>query len=139
MTAIARTPPVRERSLLRNALWFDALSVAGLGLLLALLAGALQPWLGLDAGFLRAVGLLVLLPFSAFLAWTASRERIAHGAVRWIVALNALYVAASFGILLFGWVQPTALGAAFVILQALIGGAVALVEWVALGRAQRAA
>lgn len=122
------------RSLLRNALWFDALSVAGLGLLLALAAGALQPWLGLDAGFLRIVGGVVLLPFAAFLAWVASRAQTPHVAVRWIVALNALYVLASFAILLFGWVRPTPLGTAFVVLQALIGGAVAAVEWVALRR-----
>lgn len=122
------------RSLLRGALWFDALSVAGLGLLLVLLAGVLEPWLGLEAGFLRTVGLLILLPFAAILAWTASRTPIPHPAVRWIVALNALYVLASFAILLFAWVRPTALGMAFVILQASIGGAVAAVEWVALMR-----
>ena len=122
------------RSLLRGALWFDALSVAGLGLLLVLLAGVLEPWLGLESGFLRTVGLLVLLPFAAFLAWTASRTPIPQPAVRWIVALNALYVLASFAILILGWVQPTALGTAFVVVQAVIGGAVAAVEWVALRR-----
>ena len=126
--------PADSRSLLRSALWFDALSVAGLGALLALLADLLEPWLGLDAGFLRTVGGLILLPFAAFLAWAASRVPIPHAAVRWIVALNALYVLASFAILGFGWVQPSALGRAFVILQALIGGAVAVVEWMALRR-----
>lgn len=135
MTAVAHAAPAgRPRSLLRSALWFDALSVAGLGLLLLLMAGTLEPWLGLDAGFLRAVAILVLLPFAVLLAWTASRERTPRAIVGWIVGLNALYVAASFAILLFGWVQPTALGTAFVVAQALIGGAVALVEWVALRR-----
>lgn len=136
--AIAPSTTLRSRSLLRNALWFDALSVAGLGLLLALTAGALEPWLGLDAGLLRGVAALVLLPFAAVLAWTASRERIPRAAVGWIVGLNALYVAASFAILLFGWVQPTTLGTAFLIVQALIGGAVAVVEWVASRREARA-
>lgn len=133
MTAITQAPNVRARSLLRTSLWFDALSVAGLGLLLLLLAGLLEPLFGIDAGFMRAVGAL-LLPFAAFLGWTASRDRIPRAAVLWIIALNALYVVASFAILLLGWLQPSALGTAFVIAQALVGGAVAVVEWVGLQR-----
>lgn len=136
-TALAPSLPTPARSLLRGALWFDALSVAALGLLLALPAAALEPWLGLSAAFLRGVGVWVLLPFAAALAWTASRPRIPRAMVGWIVALNALYVAASFAILLLGWVQPTALGTAFVIVQALIGGAVAALEWVGLQREPR--
>jgi hypothetical protein len=133
MTAITHAPSTRSRSLLRTALWFDALSVAGLGLLLLLLGDALSSLFGIEAGFLRAVGVL-LLPFAAFLALTASRERISRVAVGWIVALNAVYVLSSFAVLLLGWLQPTALGSAFVIAQALVGGAVAGVEWIALTR-----
>jgi len=133
MTAIAQPLSLRARSLLRTALWFDALSVAGLGLLLLALAGVLSPLFGIDAEFMRAVGAL-LLPFAAFLARTATHERIPRAAVGWIVALNALYVAASFAILLLGWLQPTALGTVFVIAQALVGSAVAAFEWIGLQR-----
>lgn len=133
MTAITHPLNLRSRSLLRSALWFDALSVAGLGLLLLLLAGFLAPLFGIEASFMRAAGAL-LLPFAAFLARTASRDHIPRAAVGWIVSLNALYVAVSFAILLFGWLQPTALGTVFVVAQALVGGAVAVVEWVALKR-----
>lgn len=133
MTAIAQPLPVRPRSLLRSALWFDAASVAGLALLLLLMVDALAPMLGLDAAFMRAVGAL-LLPFAAFLALTAARARISRVAVGWIIALNALYVIDSFAILVLGWVQPTVLGTAFVIAQALVGGAVALAEWIGLQR-----
>jgi hypothetical protein len=133
MTAIAQPLTLRTRSLLRSAVWFDAVSVAGLGLLLLLLADALTPLLGLDATFMSTVGAL-LLPFAAFLALTAARARISRVAVGWIVGLNALYVIASFAALVLGWLQPTALGAAFVIAQALVGGAVAVVEWIGLQR-----
>ena len=133
MTAIAPALSLRTRSLLRSALWFDAASVAGLALLLLLMADALAPLLGLDAAFMRAVGAL-LLPFVAFLALTAARNRISRVAVGWIIALNALYVIDSFAILVLGWAQPTALGTAFVIAQALVGGAVAVVEWIGLQR-----
>ena len=133
MTAIAQPLPVRPRSLLRSALWFDAASVAGLALLLLLMVDALAPMLGLDAAFMRAVGAL-LLPFAVFLALTAARARISRVAVGWIIALNALYVIDSFAILVLGWVQPTVLGTAFVIAQALVGGAVVLAEWIGLQR-----
>ena len=133
MTAIAQALPLRARSLLRSALWFDATTVAALALLLLVLAGPLAPWLGLEAGFLRSVG-AALLPFAAFLALTASRERISRVAVGWIIVLNGLYVIDSFAILWLGWVQPTALGSVFVIAQALVGGAVAVVEWIGLER-----
>ena len=66
-----------------------ALSVAALGLLLALPAALLEPLLGLDAVFLRTVGVL-LLPFAAFVGWVASRETPPRGAVLWIVGLNEL-------------------------------------------------
>lgn len=133
MTAIAQPLPVRPRSLLRSALWFDAASVAGLALLLLLMVDALAPMLGLDAALMRAVGAL-LLPFAVFLALTAARARISRVAVGWIIALNALYVIDSFAILVLGWVQPTVLGTAFVIAQALVGGAVAVAEWIGLQR-----
>ena len=138
MTAITQTLSLRSPSLLRKALWFDALSVAGMGLVLLLGAGLLQPLFGLEAGFLRAVAAL-LLTFADFIAFVASREPIARVAVRWIVALNEVWVIASFAILLFGWVQPTTLGTAFVIAQALVGGAVAAAEFVGLKREAAAA
>ena len=134
MTAIAhRALPLRSRSLLRTALWLDALSVVVMALCLVLFAGPLTPLLGLETGLLRAVG-GVLLPFAALLAFTATRERISRVAVGWIIALNALWVVDSFAILLIDWVEPTALGTAFVIVQALIGGAVAMAEYVGLKR-----
>jgi hypothetical protein len=133
MTAIAQSLPLRTRSLLRSALWFDAVSVAALGLLLLLPADALSPLLGLDATFMRTVGAL-LLPFAVFLALTAAQTRIPRLAVGWIVGLNALYVIASFAVLALSWLQPTVLGTAFVVAQALVGGAVAAVEWIGLRR-----
>ena len=134
MTAIAQpSAHAPSRSLLRQALWFDALSVAGLGLLLSLPAAMLEPLLGLDAVFLRTVGVL-LLPFAAFVGWVALRETPPRGAVLWIVGLNEVYVVASFAILLFGWVQPTALGAAFIVAQALVGAGVSVAEFVGLRR-----
>ena len=133
MTAVAHPLPLQTRALLRNALWFDAASVAGLALLLLLLAEVLTPLFGLDATFMRTVGAL-LLPFAAFLALTAARTAISRAAVGWIIGLNVLYVIASFAVLVPGWLQPTALGTAFVIAQALVGGAVAAVEWIGLQR-----
>jgi len=66
---------------------------------------------------------LILVPFVAFVAWVGTRAEVSRGAVWTIVAANALWVIASIGLLVSGWVAPTALGYAFVIAQA---GVVAL-------------
>ena len=137
MTAAIQTLSTRSVSILRKVLWLDALSSAGMALLLIVFAAALEPRLGLGAGFLRTVG-AILLPFVALLAWTASRERIPRLAVGWIIALNALWVIDSLAILFFGWVQPTTLGTAFVVAQAVCVGVLAELEFVGLKREGRA-
>ena len=56
MTAITQTLSVRTPSMLRKALWLDALSSGGMAALLLLFAATLAPPLGLDATLLRGVG-----------------------------------------------------------------------------------
>jgi len=133
MAAAAHTLTLRSSSLLRKVLWLDALSSAAMGLMLLLFAGALQALLGLEPAFMRAVG-ATLLPFAAFVAWVASRERIARWSVGWVIALNVLWVIDSLAILFFGGLQPTMLGTVFVVAQALFVGVLAEVEFVALKR-----
>jgi hypothetical protein len=52
------------------------------------------------------------------------------------IALNVLWVAASIGLLLSGWVAPTLLGYAFVIAQAVVVGAFAELQIIGLRRTQ---
>jgi hypothetical protein len=107
---------------LRKALLLDAAASGATALLLIAGAGLLEGLLGLPVALMREAG-LILVPFVAFVAWVGTRAEVSRGAIRTIVAANALWVIASIGLLVSGWVAPTALGYAFVIAQA---GVVAL-------------
>lgn len=112
-------PHIQPSTFLRNAILLDAAASGATGLLLIAGAGLLDGLLGLPVALMREAGLL-LVPYVAFLAWVGTRERIVVGAVWVIIVANATWVAASFALLLSGWVAPTALGYAFVIAQALV-------------------
>ena len=109
-------------SFLRMALLVDAIATAATGALLALGGPFLDAWLGLPSALLVSVG-VPLLPFAALVAWLATRETAAPGAIRFVMASNALWVAASIALLLSSAFEPTLLGVAFVLAQA---GAVAV-------------
>ncbi len=123
---------------LRNALHLDA-AVSGAAALL-LLGGAsiVEPLTGLPAGLLFWSG-VVLVPFVAGLVVVARRATAPRLVLVDIVALNALWVAASFGLLASGLVAPTALGIVFVIVQALAVAFFAALQSVGMRRASAAA
>lgn len=125
MTHVPVTP------FLRLALRVDALSSAAMGACLAIAAGPLSELLGLPTPFLRIVG-VVCLAFAAMLWVVSARERI-RTAFGWGIALlNAVWVADSLLLLASGWVSPTALGSAFVLLQAVTVAGFALAQGLAL-------
>jgi hypothetical protein len=126
------------QSLLRRALLVDAVATAGMGVLLAAAPGLLEALLGLPVALLRGAG-LALLPFAALLAWVARRPRIPAGLAWTLVVVNVLWAIDSVVLPLTGWIDPTALGAAFVVAQGLIVAAFAWVEWTGLRRATLAA
>ncbi len=115
-------------SLLRVALLGDAAASGATGLLMAAAAGPLAPLLGLPEPLLRGAG-LVLLPYAAFVAWLG---RPVPGLVRAVVAVNLLWAADCVLLLASGFVAPTGLGIAFVLLQALVVLGFALAQWAGL-------
>jgi hypothetical protein len=133
MTALVTPNP-----LLRTALILDAAASGAMGLLL--LAGA--PWLtalfGLPQALLIAAGVVCLI-WAAIVGWPARRPQVAAAAVWAIIAVNALWVVESAALLLLGWVEPTRLGTAFVVAQALAVAAFAELQFVGLKRSRRAA
>jgi hypothetical protein len=98
---------------------------------LVLAAGALAPALMLPETLLRGAG-LVLLPWTAFLAWCASQARPGRRAVLAVVVLNALWAVDSVLLLASGWVAPNGLGLAVVLVQAAMGGGIAVLQALAL-------
>ena len=122
---------------LRFALLADALASGATGLMMIAGADLLTALLGLPVGLMREAGLL-LVPYVALVAVVGTHQRIPHGAVRAIIALNIAWVAGSIGLLMSGPVAPTGLGYAFVIFQAVVVGVFAELQFVGLRREQAA-
>ena len=121
-------------SLLRPALYVDAIVTGFTGLLLALGAPLLAPWLGLPIDLLRVAG-LSLLPFAAYVATVASATPTRPAHVRAIACVNLLWVAASVLLVLAGPATLTLLGYAFVLGQALVVMAFAEFQWMGVRQA----
>jgi hypothetical protein len=113
---------------LRRVLLADAAVSAATGLLITSGAGMLAQVLGLPPALLRYAGLL-LLPFAAMVTWFATRGTIPRAGVWMIILSNAIWVADSILLLFSGWVEPTRLGQAFIIAQALAMAVFAELEY----------
>lgn len=123
---------------LRRALLADAIVSGATGLLMLAGAAPLARVVGLPEALLRWSG-ASLLPFAAIVAWLGTRERPARGAVLAVVVANALWVIDSVLLLALGWVEPTALGYAFVAAQALVVALFAEAQALGLRRARMTA
>ena len=119
--------------LLRKALAADAIVTGLAGLAMVLAAIPLSTRYGLPVSLLRWAG-LICVPFAAFDAWLATRERLQRPAVFLVVACNALWALDSILLLLTGWVQPTVLGTVFVIAQAVATAVFAELEFIGMRR-----
>jgi hypothetical protein len=117
-------------------LWADAVSALATGVLQLAAAPLLSAWFGLPAGLLTASG-WVLLAVAGYAAWTA-RAPIRRPAVLALVAGNALWVLGCVELLLTG-AAATALGSAWLVIQALAVGVLAELEWIGLRRTASAA
>jgi hypothetical protein len=124
---------LRQNTFLRYALLADAVASGATGLLMITGAGLLEGLLGLPTALMREAG-LVLVPYVAFVAWAGTRAEISRPAVQAIIVMNALWVVGSVVLLAGGFVAPTVLGYAFVILQAIVVGVFAELQFIGLRR-----
>jgi hypothetical protein len=120
-----------QSSFLRKALLADAALTAITACIAIVGGGSLAKLLGLQPSLLAGSS-AVLIPYAAFVAFIATRERALRPWVLAIIASNLLWVAGSFLLLLFGWIEPTALGRTFVIGQAVIVAVLAELEFMGL-------
>ena len=124
------TAPARS-SLLRLALRLDAVVTAANGAAYLLAAPLLADLLGLPAGWLRGVGVFLLL-FSAVVWAVAARP--APPAVGTVVAANVLWAAGSLVVAAVGVGSPTVVGTVWIGLQALVVAAFADLQVAGLRR-----
>jgi len=116
-----------SRLTLRSILVADAVASGVIGILLLVGADVLDSAFDLPATFLRVVG-VILLPWFALLAVVATRTVISRPAVRFVIGVNLGWVAASILLPFTSWVEPNALGVAFIIVQAMAVIVFALVQ-----------
>lgn len=119
---------------LRSALWIDVLFSGMAGVAMGAGHTLLAPVLGLPEGLLIGAA-LVCLAWAAALGTLARQTHIARPLAWGVVLGNAAWVAASVALLAFGWVQPSGLGTAFVVAQAVAVGVFAELQWWAMRRA----
>ncbi|BCH25980.1 hypothetical protein [Mesorhizobium sp. L-8-3] len=122
---------------LRNALIADTLATGATAIIMVAGAGLLGPLLGLPQGLLFWAG-VALVPFVALLLVTARRQTVSRLVLIDIIAINVLWVVASFGLLISGSVAPNVLGIAFVTAQALTVALFAELQFVGLRRSAAA-
>jgi hypothetical protein len=109
----------------------DALISGVTGIAMVALAGPVEPWLNIPAPLMRAAG-VALLPFAIMVFYFA--RHVTRSRVWTVVALNIAWVAASVMILIEAVIEPTALGTAFVIFQAVIVALLAELQLLGLRR-----
>ena len=122
--------------LLRTGLVLDAAASGGLGVLLTLVSGPAAQLLGLPATLLFAAG-LVCLAWAGVTYWLSRRETLSSTWVWAVIALNAVWTIESIVGLAAGFVSPTSLGTAFVILQAVLVAAFAEMQYLGLRRSRQ--
>jgi hypothetical protein len=122
---------IKSSTLLRRVLLADAACSAGMGVAMLTLGPMFAGLLNLPAGLLREAG-FVLLPFAGLVGYLATREQPARIGVWAVIALNIVWTVDSILLLLTGWVEPNALGYAFIIGQAAAVGLFAELEYVGL-------
>ena len=121
-------PTAGPDRLLRPALQLDAVvtGINGLGYLSA--AAVLDDVLGVPAGTLRALGAFLIV-FAGAVALLGSRRPIRSGPVAGVLAANLLWVLASLAAAVSSWHEPTTIGTAWIVLQAVVVATFAVLQW----------
>lgn len=123
---------------LRRVLGLDAVASGATGLLLAFGSGPLADLLKLDPGLTRPAGLF-LVGWALAVAALAFQTRPARPLVMAVIAINVLWAIESVLTLALGWLEPNALGVAFVIAQTAAVAGFAGLQLFALKPARRLA
>lgn len=123
---------------LRRVLGLDAIASGAAGLLMAFGAGLLADFLKLDPGFSRPAGLFLIV-YAAAVGALALQARPARPLVMAVIAVNILWTIESAMTLVLGWLDPNALGVAFVIAQAAVVAGFAALQLYALKPVRRLA
>jgi hypothetical protein len=129
---------IRLSPFLRKVLLFDASTCVLTGVVMLSAAPTVEQLLAIPAPLSRTLALLLLI-FGGAVAWVGTRDGLMRGAVWTILILNALWAIESLLALGFRWLEPTAPGRVFIIVQAIAVGVIAALQFIGLRRARTAA
>lgn len=118
---------------LRNVLLLDALVSGTAAIALLGSAHILSPLLDIPQSLLFWAG-AVLVPFVLMVLALSRRQSVSRTMLIEIIAINAVWVVASFGLLVSGLVTPNLLGIGFVGAQAIAVALFAELQYVGLRR-----
>lgn len=121
-------------SFVRRILVADAVISGATGLLMLTASRLLEGLLGVPSALLQYAG-ASLLPFALAVAWLARRDDISRIGIWAVIAANALWAVDSIVLLFTRWVEPTAIGYAFIVFQAIVVAGFAELQYVGLRRA----
>ncbi|MFI6207889.1 hypothetical protein ACIBAI_16040 [Streptomyces sp. NPDC051041] len=128
LAALART--AEPQSMLRRFLALDAVVTGVNALAYLALSGPLGRLLGVGSGLLLALGAFLAV-YAAGVGLLAARRRPPALGVRAVVELNLAWSAVSCAALAL-WLTPSAAGAVWTVLQAVVVAAFALLQYGAL-------
>jgi hypothetical protein len=123
----------RPSPFLRFALLADAAASGATGLLMVFFSGVLEGLLQVPASLMFYSG-LILVPYSLFIAWLSRQKALPRWTVFAVIVCNALWALECVILTFSGWIEPTALGYAFILMQALVVAAFAEMQYVGLRR-----
>jgi hypothetical protein len=126
MTTTALAIPAGA-GLARLALKLDAAVSAANGVAYLAIAGPLADLLGLPAGFLRGLGAFLVV-YAAAVWLVGARPRLNRTAVLAVILGNAVWTVDSLALVVFGWHDPTTVGTIWVVMQAVVVAAFAVLQ-----------
>jgi hypothetical protein len=128
---------VNPSAFLRRAIQADAIFSGVSALLLTFGAGVLAPWLSLPEALLRETGLF-LIAYTMLVGWLGTRQAMPKVLVVIVIAGNAAWTLASIAMLFSGAVTPNLLGESAVVMQAIVVGTLAELQYLGLRRSSDA-
>ena len=114
---------------LRRAIQADAIFSGVSAVLLTFGAGAFAPLLNLPEALLRETGLF-LIAYAALVGWLGTRPTMPRVLVTIVIAGNAVWTLASIVLLFSGAVTPNLLGEVAIVMQAIVVGALAELQYI---------
>ena len=124
---------IHPSQFLRRAIQVDAIFSGASAVLLTFGAGAFAPLLSLPEALLRETGLF-LIAYAALVGWLGTRPTMPRVLVTIVIAGNAVWTLASIVLLFNGAVTPNLLGEGAIVMQAIVVGALAELQYIGLRR-----